>query len=37
MLYSTGSSIQCSVMTQMGRMARMVDGRLRREGTYGYI
>ena len=36
LLYSTGSSAWCSVMTQGGRM-RWVGRRLKREGIYVYV
>ena len=37
LLYSTGSSAQCSVMTQMGGMGGGVRGTSKREGIYVYI
>ena len=37
LLYSTGSSAWCSVMTQMGGMGVRVEGRSKREGIYVYI
>ena len=36
LLYSTGSSARCSVMTWRGGMEED-EGRLKREGLYGYI
>ena len=36
-LYSTGSSAWCSVVTSMGGMGVGVGGRSKREGIYVYI
>ena len=36
LLYSTGSSAQCSVMTERSGMGGM-QGRLKRKGTYACI
>ena len=37
LLYDTGSSAQCSVTTQRGRMGSGVRERFKREGTYVYL
>ena len=37
LLYSTGSSSWCSVVTYMGGMGVGVEGRSKREGIYVYI
>ena len=37
LLYSSGSSAQCPLMTEKGGMGEGLGGRLRREGIYVYI